>query len=922
MVTTPANETAMLVLPDRSRVDRVSAGTGRRPEALPGTRVERPWAVPTGAVAAALATDPVAGLTVDEAADRLERVGPNELVERGRKPPWRLLAEQFANTMILVLIAAAVVTAVIGDLKDTAVILAIVVLNAVVGFAQEYRAEQAMAALKAMAAPSVQVVRDGHLRLVPAAELVPGDVVLLAQGDVLAADLRLVEAAALRVNEAALTGESQPVTKSTEPLPGIDSAVVAERRNLAFRGTAVTGGRGRGLVVATGMATELGRLAELLQAQPPGPTPLQRRLSTLGRRMAAAALVVCAVVFVAGVARGNPADTMFLTAVSLAVAAIPEGLPAVVTVALALGARRMARRRALVRKLPAVETLGSVTVICSDKTGTLTENRMLVQRVWTPAGAYRVAGDGYAPAGPVEGTDGADPAGDDRLRRLGTVAAACNDAVLEPPSGPDGDWELTGDPTEGSLLALAGKLGVDRERLERDRPRVAEVAFDATRRRMTTMHRDPDGGVWAATKGALDALVPLFGPGDAQAGRRAQEVASRWASEGYRVLALAERHLPDVPDPVETAESELRLLGLVAMADPARPESAEAVAACQTAGIVPVMITGDDARTATAIAGRVGILDGGAEVLTGAELGRLDDDALTERVGATRVYARTSPEQKLRIISSWKQQDAVVAMTGDGVNDAPALRRADIGVAMGVTGTDVSKEAADMVLADDNFATIVAAVREGRRIYDNIRRFVRYVLTTNSGEIWVMFLATMLALPVPLLPVQILWINLVTDGLPAIALGLEPAERTTMRRPPRSPNESIFAGGLWQHAVWVGLLMAVVCLALQVWARAMGWPWQTMVFTTLALLQLGHALAVRSERESFFTLGPRTNLLLLGAVTGTLAVQLLIVYVPALQGLFDTEPLSAVQLAVVLAASTVAFIAVEIEKWVRRHTAP
>jgi len=412
----------------------------------------------------------------------------------------------------------------------------------------------------------------------------------------------------------------------------------------------------------------------------------------------------------------------------------------------------------------------------------------------------------------------------------------------------------------------------------------------------------------------------LLGPGDAEVRRRAEEVAARWTSQGYRVLALAERHLSAVPDPVETAESELLLLGLVAMADPARPESAEAVAACQTAGIVPVMITGDDARTAAAIAERVGVLDGDSGVFTGAELGRLDDEVLTQRVPTTRVYARTSPEQKLLIIAAWKRQGAVVAMTGDGVNDAPALRQADIGVAMGVTGTDVSKEAADMVLADDNFATIVAAVQEGRRIYDNIRRFVRYLLTTNAGEIWVMFLATLVALPVPLLPVQILWINLVTDGLPAVALGLEPVERDAMRRPPRSPTESIFARGLWQHALWVGLLMAVVCLVLLVGARAMGWPWQTMVFTTLALLQLGHALAVRSERESFFSLGVWSNPLLLAAVAGTFAVQLLIVYLPALQGLFDTEPLAPVQLAVVLAASTVAFIAVEIEKWVRRRT--
>jgi P-type Ca2+ transporter type 2C len=693
--------------------------------------------------------------------------------------------------------------------------------------------------------------------------------------------------------------------------------MLAERRNMAFRGTAVTGGRGAGVVVATGMATELGRLAELLQRHPAGPTPLQRRLAVLGRWMAAAALVVCAVVFGVGVLRGEPADRMFLTAVSLAVAAIPEGLPAVVTVALALGARRMAARHALVRKLPAVETLGSTTVICTDKTGTLTQNRMLVERVWTPAGSYRVTGNGYAPIGTVAPDSATGPARDRHLERLARVAAACNDASLRPPGHSGGDWVETGDPTEAALLALAGKLGVDRDTLDRDHPRVAEVAFDAARRRMTTLHQGP-GHVWVAVKGAVEALVPLLDAADAAVGEQARAVAARWASDGHRILALADRDLPTVADPPESAEADLRLLGLVAMTDPPRAESAAAVAACRRAGITPVMITGDDARTATAIAERVGVLDGGG-VLTGAELGRLDDGALAERVAGVGVYARTSPEQKLRLVGAWKDRGAVVAMTGDGVNDAPALRRADIGVAMGVTGTDVSKEAADMVLADDNFATIVAAVGEGRRIYDNIRRFIRYLLTTNSGEIWVMFLASVLALPVPLLLVQILWVNLVTDGLPAIALGLEPVERDAMRRPPRPPTESIFARGLWQHALWVGLLMAVVCLALLVGARAAGWPWQSMVFTTLALLQLGHALAVRSERESFFTLGPRTNPVLLGAVLGAVAVQLAILYLPVLEALFDTQALRPVELVVVLVASTAAFVAVELEKWVTRR---
>ncbi len=882
--------------------------------ALPGA-----WTREGIEVAAALGTDPVHGLTADEAAARLLSYGRNELVERGRKPPWRLLLEQFTNAMIIVLLAAAVVTALLGDLKDTVVILAIVILNGIVGFVQEYRAEQALDALKRMASPTARVVRGGETLLVPAPEVVPGDLVRLDAGDIVTADLRLLEARALRINEAALTGESEPAEKTTEPLPGVPEGVLADQRNVAFNGTAVVYGRGAGIVVTTGMSTALGRVAELLQEHAGGHTPLQKRLSTLGKALALLALVVCSIVFAAGVARGESPEEMFLVAVSLAVAAIPEGLPAVVTVALALGARRMARRNALVRKLPAVETLGSVTVICSDKTGTLTENRMLVERAWTPAGAFVIGGDGYAPDGAIE-PDGtpADPAADAALDRLARIAAACNDATLRAPAKAGGEWSITGDPTEGALLAFAGKLGIFASDLLAEHPRVEELTFDAARRRMTTLHAFEDR-VRVASKGALEALAPLLDPADAPLLAAAETAALRYAADGYRVLALAYRDIEAIPADLEHAESSLRLAGIVAMADPPRAASTASIAACRAAGVTPIMITGDHPLTGTAIARRIGILGPGGETLTGVELDALDDATFADRVDRVAVYARMNPEQKLRIVEAWRGRGAVVAMTGDGVNDAPALRLADIGVAMGITGTEVSKEAADMVLADDDFSTIVHAVEEGRRIYDNIRRFVRYLLTTNSGEVWVMFLAPFLGLPIPLLAVQILWINLVTDGLPALALGVEPVERDAMRRPPRATSESILGRGLWQHALWVGLLMAAIVLGIQAAAIEAGWHWQTMVFTTLSLLQLGHALAVRSERTSTFTLGLRSNVPLALAVGGTLLVQLALVYVPALQPIFVTEALGAQELAIVLVASTAAFVAVELEKVVVRR---
>jgi Ca2+-transporting ATPase len=882
-------------------------------------------------VAAQLGTDPDRGLPTEEATRRLAAVGLNQLQGAKRRPRWLLFLAQFTNTMIMVLLAAAVVTAILGDLKDTAVIVAVVVLNAIISFVQEQRAEQAITALQRMSTPQAHITRAGQPQTVPADQLVPGDLLHLEAGDVLPADARLLEAPNLRVNEAALTGESVPVDKHPTALTG-EQLVLADQHNMVFKGTAVSYGRGRAIVTATGMATALGQIAGLLATRRPPPTPLQRRLATLGRVLALGVVAISAVVFAVGVAAGEPASRMLLAAVSLAVAAIPESLPAVVTLSLALGAHRMARQQAIIRKLPAVETLGSVTVIATDKTGTLTQGRMQVERVWTPAGEVQVGGSGYAPDGQFTTADDGgrvDPTAPP-LGQLLLAAALTNDAHLLPPGSAGGAWEVAGDPTEGALLALAAKAGLDRHQLTAELPRVAEVPFDSARKRMTTLHRTPNGQLLVASKGAIETLQPLLaalaGPNGPRPITPADQTrlhaqAEAYASHGYRVLAVAGRQLPALPASIEDAEAGLVLYGLVAMADPPRPEAAEAVVAAQQAGIHPIMITGDHPATARAIATRLGILDG-HQVLTGAELARHGPGYLAEHVADIAVYARTTPEQKLDIVEAWKTRGQVVAMTGDGVNDAPALRRADIGVAMGQAGTEVSKQAADMVLGDDNFATIVGAVREGRRIYDNLRRFVRYGLTGGSAEIWVMLLAPVFGLPLALLPAQILWINLVTHGLPGLALGVEAAEPDTMRRPPRHPGESIFARGLWQHVVAMGLLTGAVSLGLGIWGQATGRPWQTMIFTSLALLQLGNALAVRSERQSVFRLGLGSNRFLGWTVLGTLVVQLGLLYWPPAQTALDLQPLSLTDLAVVLLASTAAFWAIEAEKLIRRLRIP
>jgi Ca2+-transporting ATPase len=844
------------------------------------------------------------GLSNEEAARRFAEHGPNVIVEGGRRSLLALLGAQFLDVPILVLLGAAAISAVIGDAVDTIVILTIVVLNGIIGFSQEFRAERALAALKAMTASTAMVLRDGKIAARPARELVPGDVVHMDAGRVVPADLRLIEAATLRTNEAALTGESLPVDKSPATLDEPDLAV-GDRSNLLHKGTYVTRGRAVGVVVATGMQTEFGRIAALLRDVRATQTPLQLRLARLGRVLAAAVVVICAIVFATGLLRGELWLPMFMTSLSLAVAAIPEALPAVVTVSLALGARRMVARQALIRRLPAVETLGSVTFICADKTGTLTANEMRIVSYWCDDS--QVAEPGDSPA----------------FRAMLRAMAVSHDAKEA------ADGRLIGDPIETAMFFAAREAGFDRAEVERELPRVGELPFEARRRCMTTVHRDGREGFRSITKGAPEAIVAMCvqalsegraGPVD---GAAIESAAQQMAKDGLRVIAFAERRLPTLPENLspESLERELTFLGLVGLMDPLREAAQESVRQCREAGIVPVMITGDHPATAFAIARQLGLATDEAAVTTGAELQRLSEAEFGRRVGDLRVYARASPEQKLRIVTALQDRGECVAMTGDGVNDAPALRQADIGVAMGVTGTDVAKEASAMVLLDDNFATVVRAVREGRRIYDNLRRFIRYQLTTNSAEVWTLLLAPFLGLPVPLLPIQILWINLVTDGLPGIALAVERAERDVMQRPPRPVAEGVLARGLGAHVLWVGLFMAALTLGTQAWHVDAGLSqahWQTIVFTMLCFVQLGHVLAVRSERESLFTLGLLSNKPLLGAVAIAVAVQLAIIYVPVLNRLFHTRPLDAAELGLTIAAALAVFGAVEVEKWIRR----
>ena len=862
-----------------------------------------PWhTLASEEVAQRLGVVAASGLDDAEIEKRRQRFGPNALPEARRRGVARMIFDQFADFMIMVLIAAAVVSGIVGEPSDTIAIVVIVLLNAVIGVVQEYRAEQAMAALRKLAAPAARVRRGGDTTTVATDKLVPGDIVVLEAGNVVPADLRLIESVRLRIAEAALTGESHGVDKTIAALQGADLAL-GDRRNMAFKGTLATYGRGIGIVVATGLETELGRIATLLASAEETKTPLQKRLARFGARLAWAVLAICAIVFAAGLARGEEPVLMFLTAVSLAVAAIPEALPAVVAISLALGAYKMVRQHALIRRLPAVETLGSITYICSDKTGTLTQNRMRAEAFYCDARQL--------------GAETLDATREPWATLLQALALN-NDATVTRAG------HASGEPTEAALLEAAMQAGIGKAAADQARPRLAEIPFDSERKLMTTLHGEGNG-VIAFVKGAPEALLSrcprqLTAAGEAPlAMDEWLEAAERMAAAGLRVLAVAYRRFPAQPDDLDEAESDLVLVGLVGLMDPPRREAKAAVAECQTAGIVPVMITGDHPATARAIARRLGIIRDGGEVMTGTALSGLGDEDFAARVKDIRVYARVDPEQKIRIVRALQARGEFVAMTGDGVNDAPALKRADIGVAMGKGGTDVAREAAHMVLLDDNFATIVHAVREGRRIFDNIRKFIKYTMTSNSGEIWTIFLAPFLGLPIPLLPIHILWINLVTDGLPGLALANEPAERGVMRRPPRAPNESIFAHGMWQHIVWVGLLMGGVSLLAQAWGYTTGRAhWQSMVFTVLCLSQLGHVLAIRSETESLFSIGAFSNRFLIWTVIATVLLQLATLYVPDLNTVFKTQPLEADELLLCLAASTVVFWGVELEKWAVR----
>ncbi|MEH2072870.1 MAG: cation-translocating P-type ATPase [Nostoc sp.] len=912
------------------------------------------------------------GLTPQEIEERLQKYGPNELEETAGRSTWEILLDQFKNIMLLMLIGVALISGFLdlmrlqsGGLKpgevpfkDTIAILAIVILNGILGYVQESRAEKALAALKKMTSPLVRVIRDARLVEIAAKELVPGDVMLLEAGMQIAADGRLLEQSNLQIRESALTGEAEAVNKQASlKLP--EETSLGDRLNVVFQGTEVVQGRGKVLVTNTGMTTELGKIATMLQAVESEPTPLQQRMTQLGNVLVTGSLILVAIVVVGGVIKDGGfknIQELLEVSLSMAVAVVPEGLPAVITVTLALGTQRMVRQNALIRKLPAVETLGSVTTICSDKTGTLTQNKMVVQSVFTNDKTFRVTGEGYAPTGDFQ-LNGQKISLEEspEIPALSVACVVCNDSVLQKEQG---EWAILGDPTEGALVTLAGKAGIEKDQWNSKLPRVAEFPFSSERKRMSVISqvegvatgeassRDVDPAISGFlqsepylmfTKGSPELILARSTQihlGDDTAplteAQRQQVLTENdlMASKGLRVLGFAYKPLTEVPPEGEgsdeASEQGLVWLGLVGMLDAPRPEVRAAVQECREAGIRPVMITGDHQLTARAIATDLGIAEEGARVLTGQELQRMSDQELEQNVDLVSIYARVSPEHKLRIVQALQRRGRFVAMTGDGVNDAPALKQADIGIAMGITGTDVSKEASDMVLLDDNFATIVSATKEGRVVYTNIRRFIKYILGSNIGEVLTIAAAPLIGLGgVPLTPLQILWMNLVTDGLPALALAVEPPEPDVMQRPPFSPRESIFARGLGSYMIRIGIIFAIISIALMWWAyqhtHAAGYQgdpetWKTMVFTTLCIAQMGHAIAIRSNNRLTIEMNPFSNIFVLAAVVVTTILQLMLVYVPPLRDFFGTHYLNMQELGVCIGFSALMFVWIEAEK--------
>lgn len=858
----------------------------------------------------------VDGLSSAEAKARLEKFGFNELVEKEKTAWWKKFLAQFQDFMVLVLLGATLISAFLGEYADAITILTIVLMNAILGFIQEYRAEQSLTALKKLASPTARVIRNGMVQQIPARELVPGDILVLETGDKLSADGRLIDVYSMEIEEAALTGESLPVRKVadrqfTEDVP------LGDRKNMVFSGTSVVKGRGKAVICASGMNTEVGHIAGMIQATAEETTPLERRLDHLGKWLVWGCLLICLVVVITGVAKGESLFLMCMAGISLAVAAIPEGLPAIVTVALALGVQRMIKQRAIIRKLPAVETLGCTTVICSDKTGTLTQNAMMVRQVFVDKSHYEITGAGYDIKGDILlNQQPLDVTKDKALEQCLTIGALCNNSVIKQNNiaitgiwrnKSETNWTVEGDPTEGAIIVAAAKAGIWQAEIEKKQRRVAEIPFESERRRMSVVYRDSNNNNILYVKGAPDVILELCryyqtaaGPTSLTADHisRINSINDQMTSQALRVLAVAYRRLTpaQAQTPDESLENDLIFAGMIGMIDPPREEVKASIPMCREAGIKTIMITGDHKNTAIAIAQELSIYkEQQHKALTGKELDALTDSELDAIVNRVTVYARVSPSHKLRIVRALKRQGHIVAMTGDGVNDAPAIKEADIGVAMGITGTDVTKEASSMVLADDNFATIVAAVEEGRGIYENIRKFIRYLLSCNIGEVLTMFLATLLGLPMPLLPVQILWVNLVTDGLPAMALGVDPSYHAIMQQPPRPPKESIFSRGLSRkiigRGIQIGLSTLFVFSVIYYLQNDLALA-RTAAFATLVYCQMFHVFDCRSETFTIFELKFTTNLFLLAAVTFSTIMQLSVMYIPFLSAIFSTVPLS------------------------------